>query len=100
MITNNKWAFSGGVLSVMFVAFLQNAFCLHQRDDFKVGVDLIDEIKQGHFEAVIEEEASGSMRVKKKYKTPEIKEALYQLLANPPKGFWSNGEGLPGVYLL
>ena len=68
--------------------------------ELREGQDIIAEIKTGNFAAVIDKEEEGSMRVKKQYKTPEVKEALYQLLINPPKGFVDQNEGIDRVYLL
>ncbi len=85
----------GGLL-----AFSEDVVCGYKRNDFKEGEDIVGEIRRGNFYPLIEDEGNGSMRVKNKYKTPEIKEALYQLLVAPPKGFIDSGEGLPRIYLL
>ena len=60
--------------------------------------DIISEIRKGNY-YIITEDKRGSLRIKKEYRTPEIREALYQLLINPPK-FLFKGEGLGYVYLL
>jgi|GEM_PF-3609047 len=77
-----------------------HVYCRPQRADFRPHQDPVGAIKRGNFQPVIEEDEEGSMRVKNKYKTPEIKEALYQLLINPPKGFGEKGEDFSEVYLL
>lgn len=100
MANKKRIVFFCGIMLLGLYGFSIDTFCGESLAELRKGQDIIAEIKKGNFYAVIEKEEDGGMRVKKKYRTREVKEALYQLWINPPEEFMTDGEGVPRVYLL